>query len=143
MTSTSRVSASSAVSASTANGRLAAGSRATVVDRVEELNPTSFLGIADPWRRASGGSAADDFRQFSQQNQQWQQQQDAPQTSFTHLVKLNAAAYPASEANQEGKVPSSPTFITELSRGIGVYEVNMQICAGLFNNQGSVINRYS
>jgi hypothetical protein len=61
---------------------------------------------------------------------------------FTPLVGRAASAYPASESNPDNR-SAPPLFITDLLRGVGVYEFNMRIFSGNFQPQGSIINRYS
>ena len=45
-------------------------------------------------------------------------------------------------SNPDHRAPP-PLFITDLLRGVGVYEFNMRIFAGNFQPQGSIVNRYS
>lgn len=137
MSTTSKVSASSAASASAAPSRITADRGSSHFDRIDGITGTS-LGVSDPWRRTYNENSSDGFGSLSQDNRK----DDNPQNQFTQLVKLAAASYPASENNQEFRA-SAPTFIADLMRGVGVYEINMKICSGVFRNQGSVINRYS
>ena len=137
MSSASRVSASAAASASAPVGRVAAGQRSKSFERVDSL-AAPFAGVSDPWRRTYDEGSSDGFGSFSDQRHQ----EDSPESQFTPLVRMQAATFPASEITQESQL-SAPTFIADLMRGLGVYEINMKICQGVFRSQGSVINRYS
>lgn len=137
MSTASRVSASAAASVSAPVGRVATEQRSTAFDRVDAAAPP-FTGVQDPWRRTYGEGSSDGFGSFSDQRRQ----EDSPQNQFTPLVKMQAATFPASEVTQETQL-SAPVFIADLMRGLGVYEINMKVCQGVFRTQGSVINRYS
>jgi len=137
MSSASKVSASAATSASSPIGRVSTETRSTAFEKVDGI-AAPFPGVSDPWRRTYGEGSSDGFGSFSDQRRQ----EDSPQNQFTPLVKIQAASYPASEVTQDSHL-SPPIFIADLMRGLGVYELNMKVCQGVFRNQGSVINRYS
>ncbi|HVI51754.1 MAG TPA: hypothetical protein VM661_11130 [Candidatus Sulfotelmatobacter sp.] len=119
-------------------GRISTEPRSSVFDKVDGAAATSFTSVSDPWRRTYGEGSSDGFGSFNEQRRQ----EDSPQNQFTPLVKIQAASFPASEATQDSQFSSS-IFIADLMRGLGVYELNMKVCQGVFRNQGSVINRYS
>lgn len=138
MSSASRVSAKAAASVRVPVGRVAAGlPRSSLFEEVTGI-AAPFADVQDPWRRTYDEGSSDGFGSFAKQRRQ----EDNPQNQFTPLVKLLAATFPASEANEENQ-SSASIFIADLMRGLGIYEINMKICQGEYRSQGIVINRYS
>ena len=52
-----------------------------------------------------------------------------------------AAAFPAFD-NVNDVRGAAPVFISDLIRGIGIYDFNMKAIAGTLTPQGAVLNRY-
>ncbi|OIQ89971.1 hypothetical protein GALL_281090 [mine drainage metagenome] len=138
MSTASKVTSSVASSVGAAVGNAGTGQRATSFDAVERITPP-FLSVKDPWRHSYDEEASDGFGAIPRKKKQ---DPDNPQSQFTQLVKMAAASYPASESMQDFR-SSAPILVADLMHGLGVYEINMKICSGMFRNQGSVINRFS
>lgn len=134
MSTTSKVDA--ATGANSAAGRVATGSRASAFDRVDAVPGGLAVGFSGHWRP----SYDDAPRSFYATAQDADDDEEAPQ--FTPLVARLAAAFPASLSMIDGQF-SPILFLTDLVRGVGIYEINMRLFAGTFAIQGSVINRYS
>lgn len=124
------------IGATAAPGRVAMGSRFASADRVDGLAGGPFLGINGQWGAAKEGYSGDGGGDRSPSRQ-------GRQSLSTPLVFSAAAAYPAKEATI-GEGRSGPSlFLTDLQRGIGIYEYNMKVTAGSLRTQGTVINHYS
>ena len=114
------------------------GARHGTADQVEPIFGTGTAGVSGGWRpRYDDGASGGGLDFFGQ----YRPPQDDHHALFTPLVALNAAAFPASETFSDLRTGAS-LFMTDLMRGIGVYEFNMQVIAGTLPNQGSVINRF-
>ncbi len=138
MSTTSKVTSSVASSVGAALGNAGTGQRATAFDAVERIMPP-FLAVKDPWRHAYDQESSDGFGPIPRKKKQ---EDDNPQSQFTQLVKMAAASFPASESMQDFRA-SAPILVADVMHGLGVYEINMKICSGMFRNQGSVVNRFS
>ena len=60
---------------------------------------------------------------------------------FTPIMALFASAFAATEPVMD-KSSGPQVFISDLMRGLGVYDFNMKAIAGTLRPQGAVINRY-
>ncbi len=119
--------------------RLGLGNRAGASDQIEGLYGSAMVGMSGQWRpNFSDGGGGQQW--FYRPNQQAQQDQE--RMPFTPLVGRFASAFPACEAVQEG-MGSSPLFLTDLMRGLAVYELNLKLFAPDPSPQGGLINRFS
>lgn len=134
----SSVPATQAVNAASASSRVAVGSRFSPGQRIDGLAAGPFVSFDGQWlppgdqgsRTGQGG-----FVPYSP---------PSPPPPVTPLVFRTAAAFAAQdflEALGAGGEP--PLFLTDLQRGVHIYELNMRVIAGTRNNQGTVVNRFS
>lgn len=136
MSSTSRVSASSAASAISVPTRVASDSNFTSVERVQGISGTTPVGFSGSWRQ----KFSDEFSQGGLDT--YGQGQDSSQPQFTPLVARRAAAFPASQSYSDS-TSSGTLFSSDLMRAMSIYDFNMKLFAGAYAAHGSVINRYS
>ena len=138
MASAPKVGAVAAAGATTATSWVGAGtSRYTSADRIDGVSGSASIGVRGGWRPSYEDRPGQGFYFFGQ----YPPQHEPEQPLFTPLVARFASAFPASETYSEIRA-STPVFIADLVRGVGIYELNMKVIAGTLNTQGSVINRY-
>jgi hypothetical protein len=135
MSGSSRVSATTTASAISVPTRVVAGAGFSTLNRIEGVSGTPSAGFSGNWR--SGYNDA-----FSQNSYDPEQGRTSFQAQFTPLVASRASAFPASE-NYSDNFASTPLFSSDLSRAFGIYTFNMNLFAGNYAAQGSIINRYS
>ncbi len=137
MASAPKVGTAIPTSVTAAARRVVMGSGASGAHSAEGVwatQPTSFDGA---WPADFGDGSGQ-----QQGSDQYPPRHEPGQPQFTPLVGRLAASYPATSGSGEG-TPSTPLFLTDLLRGVGIYEFNMKLFAGTLTNQGSVINRIS
>jgi hypothetical protein len=136
MSESAKVGATASLGVTSAANRAAASSRFSSADRVEGLNGGNAVGTYSQWRPGDNDSNAQGgFNPYSSRGGQ-------PLDTYTPFTLQTAALYRADGSSQDIRA-STPVFLSDLMRGIGIYEFNMRIFAGTQNVQGSVINRYS
>ena len=136
MSASTKVGVAPAAGVTSVVGRVATGGRASTLDRIDGASGSSSVGLYGHWRPNFDDGAGQGGGFYF-----YPQQRDQEQALFTPLVGLCAGAFAASEPIQDNRA-SSPIFLTDLLRGVGIYEFNMKVFAGGFKSQGSVVNRY-
>jgi len=138
MSDTSKVTATPSAGVTSATSRVTNGSRFANSDRVDGAIGMGSVGINDSWRKAY-----DDGEMGQGGSNQYPPRSNGSRSPFTPLVGRSAAAFSANESNPDGNRPTTPAFLAEMQRGVGIYEFNMKVTSGSLRSQGSVVNRYS
>ena len=136
MSSNPKVSATGTAGAVSVPTRVATGTRASVMDRIEGVSGAAAVGFSGNWHPSNDDAAPQGgFEGYRQGRGQAQPQ-------FTPLVGSRAAAFPASQ-HYSGNVLPASLFGSDLRRAVGIYAFNMDLLTGNYATQGSVINHMS
>lgn len=136
MSSGSKVSASSASSATSVPTRVVTGARYALDEPAQSISGATSVDFSRYWRSSRDDSLSQDG------SDSYGQGQERSQPQFTPLVASRAASFPANQIYSDS-LPSVILFGSDLQRAVGIYEFNMKLFAGSYATQGSVINRYS
>lgn len=98
---------------------------------------TTSFGVQPGWRPTYDDRHGQGYFFFGQ----YPRKEEPEQYPFTPFMARMAMAFPAFE-NVNDVRGAAPVFITDLIRGIGIYDFNMKAIAGTLTPQGAVLNRY-
>ena len=72
---------------------------------------------------------------------QYPRKEETEKQPFTPVMALFAAAFPAMTPVNDVR-GAEPVFISDLMRGVGIYDFNLKAIAGTLKQQGAVLNRF-
>lgn len=72
---------------------------------------------------------------------QYPRKEEKEKQPFTPIMALFAASFPAIAPVNDVR-GAAPVFISDLIRGIGIYDFNLRAIGGTLRPQGAVLNRY-
>lgn len=97
---------------------------------------TSFA-VGPGWRPAYDDRHGQGYFFFGQ----YPRKEESEKQPFTPLMALFAAAFPAMTPVNDVR-SADPVFISDLIRGVGIYDFNLRAIGGTLHPQGAVLNRY-
>jgi hypothetical protein len=112
-------------------------SRFSSADRVDGASGVGPFGFDGGWRPTQDDRHGQGYFFFGQ----YPKKEDPEQPLFTPLMARFAAAFAAVEPLSDMR-PTTPIFIADLMRGVGIYDFNLRAIAGTLEPQGAVLNRY-
>jgi hypothetical protein len=98
---------------------------------------TTAFGVEPGWRPTYDDRHGQGYFFFGQ----YPRKEEVEKHPFTPLMSLFAAAFPAIAPVNDVRT-AAPVFISDLIRGIGIYDFNLRAIAGTLSPQGAVLNRY-
>jgi hypothetical protein len=97
---------------------------------------TSF-GVQPGWRPTYDDRHGQGYFFFGQ----YPRKEEAEKQPFTPVMAMFAASFPALTPVNDVR-SAEPVFISDLVRGVGIYDFNLKAIAGTLKPQGAVLNRY-
>ena len=140
MATTPRVGAASATGASSSVRGWGGSGGSAHNHSVEQYDGESFatsFGVQPGWRPTYDDRHGQGYFFFGQ----YPRKEEPEKHPFTPLMALFAASF-------SGMVPvndvrgAPPVFLSDLMRGVGIYDFNLKAIAGGLYPQGAVLNRY-
>ncbi len=98
---------------------------------------TTPFGVEPGWRPTYDDRHGQGYFFFGQ----YPRKEEPEKQPFTPLMALFAASFPAIAPVSDVR-GAAPLFISDLIRGIGIYDFNLRAIAGTLTPQGAVLNRY-
>src|SRR5579859_1754438 len=98
---------------------------------------TSAFGVQPGWRPTYDDRHGQGYFFFGQ----YPRKEEAEKEPFTPVMALFAAAFPAMTPVNDVR-SAEPVFISDLIRGVGIYDFNLRAIAGTLHPQGAVLNRF-
>lgn len=132
-----RVSPASPAGASSSVRGWGGGGRHHPAESYDGEGFTSAFGVQPGWRPTYDDRHGQGYFFFGQ----YPRKEETEKNPFTPLMALFAASFPAIAPVSEVR-GAAPVFISDLIRGIGIYDFNIRAITGTLNPQGAVLNRY-
>ena len=138
MASTPKVEATGATRPSSAvRGWGGGGAHSSSVDHSDGEGFTTPFAVQPGWRPTYDDRHGQGYFFFGQ----YPRREEPEKYPFTPVMALFAASFPAIE-NINDVRGAAPLFISDLIRGVGIYEFNLKAIAGTLVTHGAVLNRY-
>jgi len=138
MASSPKVEAASASGASpSVRGWGGGGGHSSSVGSYDGEGFTTPFSVQPGWRPTYDDRHGQGYFFFGQ----YPRKEEPEKHPFTPIMALFAATFPAIE-NINDVRSAAPVFISDLIRGVGIYEFNLKAIAGTLVTHGAVLNRY-